>query len=493
MKRILFLAGIVILGTAWVLGGFYVHQLWLDSHPGAGFISSTPPPAPPPPPPTLQPLPDIDALAARMKKNQDIYQKVRDEALAAYAAKNPASQPYDEEAKATLRLAAYLSVWDDYYGEGLWPQLGVHTDHLPQEGCTDPIWEILSNLKQDRDSHSNSEQDALEVNQQMLAIDGTPYPALFKYEAYESAILNLVAAKTSDIHLQKSLDAIPDLTARATTQYQELIKAGYPNDILFQKGRNFLKDVQDDEPTLQAVSESLGHAFDATAKDSVVAPVLEADFYVEDAWAARGSGYSNTVTDEGWRLFRERLAHANDILTDLYTKYPNEGMIPDVMMTVVLGQQQPRDQMELWFSRGIQADPDNFHLYMAKRWYLYPRWYGSDDDLWKFGTECAQSNNWSAKIPMIFIESIADTADRNPDFFASPDVWTPVEKVYRDYLNYYPASVHYRSLFAKSAVQGKHWDVAKEQFKILGDDWDRDVFEGDDYTTMTRLTNANAK
>ena len=39
-------------------------------------------------------------------------------------------------------------------------------------------------------------------------------------------------------------------------------------------------------------------------------------------------------------------------------------------MGLLLGQHQPRAQMELWFQRGLQSDPDNFHFYMLKCWCL---------------------------------------------------------------------------------------------------------------------------
>ena len=76
-----------------------------------------------------------------------------------------------------------------------------------------------------------------------------------------------------------------------------------------------------------------------------------------------------------------------------------------------------------------------------------------------------------------------------------PQVWEPLEKVYREYLRHYPESTIYRSEFAKCAAQGGHWKIAKEQFDILGDEWDRGTFEGGEYKSFlesaTRQANAN--
>jgi hypothetical protein len=93
---------------------------------------------------------------------------------------------------------------------------------------------------------------------------------------------------------------------------------------------------------------------------------------------------------------------------------------------------------------------------------------------------------------MILIESISDAGSRDPSVYARPEIWGPLEKVYRGYLQHYPNSVHYRSQFARNAAQGGHWDVAKEQFKILGDDWDRDVFDSkDEYAQMLAQAQAH--
>ncbi|MBW8782580.1 MAG: hypothetical protein JF599_11935 [Verrucomicrobia bacterium] len=44
----------------------------------------------------------------------------------------------------------------------------------------------------------------------------------------------------------------------------------------------------------------------------------------------------------------------------------------------------------------------------------------------------------------------------------------------------------YRSRLAKYAALGGHWQVAKEQFKILGDNWDQRTFSKSEYAQMTK-------
>ena len=41
--------------------------------------------------------------------------------------------------------------------------------------------------------------------------------------------------------------------------------------------------------------------------DESVQLLIEGTFYIDYAWEARGIGFSNDVSEEGWKLFKERL------------------------------------------------------------------------------------------------------------------------------------------------------------------------------------------
>jgi hypothetical protein len=498
MKRFFILAGMVVLGTGLVCALGIGYFLWTEGH-GSTATAATPPAATPAavvpaPPVRLRPLPDVDALARRLPYHQEVYAKVRDEALAAYAQMHPGSHPFDAEARETLKLASYLWVWGDYYGEGLWPIAIAHGRHVEDQGCLDQIWNSLYEIHWYADHRSSDDQSASQLTACENRLGLSAYPADFKLWAYHAAIGNLISAKTDSAvqpPLSTSLQALPDLAAKAVACYRDLIRQRAPPAFLYQVGCTLLQAAQNDEPTLKQISTGLDQAFAAEDRSNPLSDVLDGQFYVNDAWNARGCGYAQTVTQEGWNLLAQRLGRADDMLTDIYARSPSEPGLAKSMMTVVLGEQKPRDQMELWFQRGLQVNPNDFSLYMAKRWYLLPRWYGSDQDVWNFGLECAKSTNWAAKIPMVLVEAVSDRADRDPTTYAQPEIWGPLEKVYREYLSRFPNSIHYRSLFALSAAQGGHWDVAKEQFKILGDDWDPDVFPDTLYADTIRAVNAH--
>jgi hypothetical protein len=486
MKKILFCILGAVLGVAFLCLGYLGYLVLWPQKASLTAVQGT---AAKP-----QPLISVDVLALRMRQREGVYQKLRDDSLEAYAKRHPGEHSYDELAKTTLRLASYLWVWDDYYGEGLRRVLDNYAARLGPAGCPDQIWSSLQDIYFFSDRYSRTDENINIVNHCADLLAATEYPAAFKFESYVSRVRCMVRSKINA--KLDSLLKLADLGAtieKMSLAYQELVKEHVPDDVLFDKGQSVLDGAQGDDSTQKACSMGLDRAFREADGGNSTAAILDGAFYVGYAWTARGNGFANTVTSVGWQLMGSRLAQANEILSAEYARDPGNSLIPVVMMGVVLGQHQPRSEMERWFQRGVRANPDNFHLYMLKRWYLYPRWYGSDQDVWDFGMECSKSENWPAKVPLILVESIADAADRDPRLYNQGEVWGPVEKVYRAYLDHFPGSVHYRSLFAKSAVGGEHWEIAKEQFKVLGDNWDRSVFSGNQYAEMTDLTARNAK
>jgi len=471
----------VVLRTPHAVLGHTLAQASYDITASPDTVAPTPP---------LEPLPDADALAQRMQWDQDVYRKWRDEALAGYLNLQPKPAAYDDEAHAALKLLAYLSVWGDYYGEGLWQQYDRHAMHFYNEGANFTVWARMRDVHEFENSHSSNEESAMGCTKEALDFQTTHYPVYLKFLIYKSLLSDLITAKNEGAISPgpgTAFDKVPDLTDLALKAYGELLGEHLSNPRIFRAGDRLLASVSSDEPTLRRVSLGLAQLFEYQDKGDPLADVLKGDFYINDAWCARGSGWSSSVSQEGWQLFGDRLASANQILTSVYAAHPEQAGAPYLMMTVALGQQLPRDQMELWFQRGLKLTPDPFPLYMSKSYYLLPRWYGSDEDEWAFGLECAKSDDWATKTPAMLLDTVTDAAESDPRFYARPEIWQPIERVYRDYLRQFPNAITYRSRFLKCAVQGGHWDTAAEQLKLLGSDWDRSIFDGDSYMKASRL------
>jgi hypothetical protein len=435
---------------------------------------------------------DVDAMAARLNKNQESYQKLRDESLAVYAQLHPVPSSRDLRAKTAIRLAAYLWVWDDFYGEGLWKTFADYANSiLPAQGgkpeVCDPLLVLVADVEYFRFVHSTKDSNVESMAKDVASLDATSYPEAFKVWGHRLMLQNLIRVKKDSKFgpsMTKSIELLPGVMEKLKIKYQALAKEGWPEELLYKAGDGCLDLAENDADNLPRLAKSLDEALESEMPESFVRPALQGSFYVTYAWNARGKGWASSVTEEGWVLMKERLIKAGEILEKAYEKYPNEGTIPRTMISVGLGLQTGKEDLNMWFQRAIKCDPNNYFYYKAKLYYLLPRWYGSNEEILGFGLECEGTQNWQAKIPMILLLAFEDMAENNPKTFATPKIWEATEKLLQTYLEHYPQSTTYRSKYAKYAVLSGHPQAAKKQFEILGEDWDREVFSQKEYKSM---------
>jgi hypothetical protein len=122
-------------------------------------------------------------------------------------------------------------------------------------------------------------------------------------------------------------------------------------------------------------------AWVAAKPESISARVGLADVLVNYAWQARGGGWANSVTREGWRLFEDRLHQAMGVLdaaASLKAKCPYYWT---VKMRAALGLQMEKNQFNDIFEQATNYESDYEPAYSQRAVYLMPRWYGGEGEL----------------------------------------------------------------------------------------------------------------
>jgi len=193
-------------------------------------------------------------------------------------------------------------------------------------------------------------------------------------------------------------------------------------------------------------------------EESVVRLNLKGQFLIQYAWDARGGGWANTVTENGWKLFSERLADADKTLSRCYELYPDDPNAPTSMLTVELGQGQGRQRMEMWFDRAMKADPGNVEACQIKLQYLMPRWHGSIEEQLRFGRQCLAGGQFDSRVPLVVVDVHAMIATPGPwasevpsPYYAQDDVWQDISAAYEGYLAQVPEAWHSRMRYARYA------------------------------------------
>ena len=127
----------------------------------------------------------------------------------------------------------------------------------------------------------------------------------------------------------------------------------------------------------------------ATEPGSPTPQVALARAYLTFAWKARGNGYANSVTQQGWELFRQRVQSARSTLERTEKVSVDCPEWYRAMQTVALAQAWPREQVDALVQDALAHHPDYYYFAEAEANYLLPKWYGRPGETEAFAAQTA--------------------------------------------------------------------------------------------------------
>lgn len=248
-----------------------------------------------------------------------------------------------------------------------------------------------------------------------------------------------------------------------------------PSEIIYAAAVEHLNYGRNGTNWVNAIPERILNSWVAARPDDPVTCRFQGYFGIEYAWAARGGGEAGSVNDESWKLFFARLTDAEKALKRGWSMDHRDGQVAALMITVAMGQQKKRSEMETWFKRAMAADTNNYDACTRKLRYLYPQWYGTAEDMLEFGRECVASKNWGGKVPLTLLDvhrelaTLMPTADERRAYWRQPDVWPDVRASYGRFFELNPRAVPTRENYAYYALRCGQLQVFLDQIKILQD------------------------
>jgi hypothetical protein len=378
--------------------------------------------------------------------------------LAGYEQHGERNPKTDAEAEAYIR--AYVA---HYYGgpdETNKLSLADESARLANNpDCTDPL--VLTVAADERLNYF----DAVNLLERALAA----YPNS-KHSAYPRlyATIKLIS------HLEKKSDRTRELQAAALKLLPKCFSDGSftPGDQqemaeIFVNGwaSTFFKDNQ---ASVCATVRDAGSGFEWLAL------MLDGEREINEAWAARGNGYADTVSAAGWQGFNSHLSAAGTDLKAAWQLQPSYAMAPCRMINVALGNSDI-DEMRLWFDRAVAAQIDYNGAWSAMRWGLRPRWYGNETSMLALGRVAIDTGRFDTDVPRKFMDCLADVESENSltagqHLYGRADIWPDLQRMYDGYVAA-PSQEKYRDGWRSCYVvvaylAGRH-EVARTQLEAL--------------------------
>jgi hypothetical protein len=149
-------------------------------------------------------------------------------------------------------------------------------------------------------------------------------------------------------------------------------------------------DNPQDDDIVWTVWRSLLQDWAAAKPDSATPRIAIAEMYVNYAAAARGNGYADSVSDQGWRLFNERVEKSTAALGEAAKMKEKCPFWFEVAQQIALDQSWNKEQARELLELAAAFEPTYYHYYREYANYLLPKWLGQPGDTEAFAEEVSK-------------------------------------------------------------------------------------------------------
>jgi hypothetical protein len=214
------------------------------------------------------------------------------------------------------------------------------------------------------------------------------------------------------------------------------------------------------------------------ARSSPASPtprIALAQTYLRFAWKARGHGYSNTVTPEGWALFQDRVHSARSTLEQSAVLAENSPHWYLQMQGVALDQQWDRAAFDALAERALAHEPGYYYFAVAESNYLLPKWYGKVGDTERYAAQVADRIGGDEGDAVYFqIAAAINCCNRTQ---APALSWPRVQRGFAAVESLYGSTNHERNVMAYLALRSGDAATAQQLFARIGNDWSESVWK----------------
>lgn len=220
--------------------------------------------------------------------------------------------------------------------------------------------------------------------------------------------------------------------------------------------------------------------------DSITARVALGTAQLQYAWSARGGGYADSVTEDGWKLLQQRAEVAAKTLMDAFSlqaKCP-EWFLTMQMTARALG--QSREVQTAIFEKAIAFEPDYHYFYRAQAELLMPKWEGEEGEMAAFAQQAADRIG-GQKGDMIYYEIATFVncgCDNDRKLYGMS--WPRIKRGYTALEEQYEESIANLNAMAYMAGMSGDMSYADEMFKRIGEGWDKKVWHKRENFDMVR-------
>jgi Domain of unknown function (DUF4034) len=209
----------------------------------------------------------------------------------------------------------------------------------------------------------------------------------------------------------------------------------------------------------------------AARPESATPYIALANMYMAFAWLARGSGYANTVTNGGWRLFRERLELSKAPLLKAATVREICPYWYSVVLDLALAEGWDKSSAREIREQANLFEPNYYHINRQYANFILPKWYGTDGEAESFVEEAADRLGGQQGDFLYFeLASVSVCSCKSDKPSMAGLSWSRIRRGYAVVNQLYGVNDTKANRFALMAYAADDKASAREAFTKVGDD-----------------------
>jgi tetratricopeptide (TPR) repeat protein len=214
-------------------------------------------------------------------------------------------------------------------------------------------------------------------------------------------------------------------------------------------------------------------AWVAAQPDSTAALTVRGYHGIRWAWEARGGGYADSVSEEQWSVFYERLGQAEADLNKAAELDESDPTPLGFLLTIARAKSE-RSEGQSIFERAVQRDPQCRQAHTQMLQLLTEKWGGSHDEMFRFAREVSDRNPDGSSLHVLTAHAHIEMALAKEDFdyLKEPAVQEPLVQAYRRSIG--SASYRFNRLtfmdqndFAGALALAGEYDLARPLFQSI--------------------------
>ena len=350
-----------------------------------------------------KPLPSGTNVATWASYREHLCKWYSETMIANYRRCGRRSEAWDEEVEKYYGLCAPVLAKQKQGDEFIRP-LANKAAQIAALGCEDPVFEYTRGFLMLKQGLYTEAAVSLQKSKALLA--SSEYPRFYSFLAVRDLQATLE-------HLGKDKES----KALNSTLYTLAARAASDGDFGNGNQRYYCQECMAQESLPRTACNILPAEFfnvalkefsTSTNADPWIVAVIRGEYHITQAWNARGSGWADKVTDEGWKGFQTNLDLARTYLTGAQQLHPEFPEAAALMITVSMGSSEGPGEERAWFDRAVAAQLDYHGAYRGLLSALFPRWGGSHKQMLAVARECLATRRFDTSVPAIYFSVLKD-------------------------------------------------------------------------------------